>query len=93
MLTHPPEGSPIPDLAAQLGLQAGVTKPAFGYPFPALYGSFAGLWATMKTYGGRWNGRDRCMEFGNWAAMEAALRAVIELRGLSKPAPGPTRSG
>lgn len=85
MLTDPPKGSPIPDLAAQLGLQAGVTKPAFGYPFPALYGSFVGLSALMKAYGARWNGRDRCMEFRNWAAMEAALKAAIELGAVRRP--------
>lgn len=77
MLTHVPDGSPIPDLAARLGLRAGVTKPDFGYPFPAVYGSMVGLSAVLKRHGGKWNARSRCMEFQNWAALEDALRAAV----------------
>lgn len=81
MLTMTPDGSPIPDLAARLGLRAGVTRPDFGYPFPAVYGSMAGLSAVLKRYGGKWNARSRCMEFASWAALEEALRAAVAERG------------
>lgn len=81
MLTAVPDGSPIPDLAARLGLRAGVTKPDFGYPFPALYGSMAGLSAVLKRHGGKWNARSRCMEFTSWAALEDALRVAFQERG------------
>lgn len=77
MLTTMPDGSPIPDLAARLGLSAGMTEPDFGYPFPALYGSFTGLSAVLKRHGGKWNARNRCMQFPHWAALESALRAAL----------------
>lgn len=81
MLTAVPDGSPIPKLAARLGLRAGVTKPDFGYPFPALYGSMVGLSAVLKQHGGKWNARSRCMEFTSWAALEEALRVALYERG------------
>lgn len=82
---HPTtKGSPIPDTAAQLGLPAGVTKPAFGYPFSALYGA-RGLFELMRAHGAKSNGRGRCVEFRNWAAIEAALRAAIELDAAGRP--------
>lgn len=81
MITHALDGSVIVDLAARLGLRAGVTKPDFGYPFPAVYGSMVGLSAVLRRYGGRWNARSRCTEFTSWAALEAALRAALAEKG------------
>jgi hypothetical protein len=68
----------IAALAQQLGCEAGeAMKGRSSYGRPGLIGNTFAIRESIKAAGARWDGENRAWTFDDWAALEAALLAII----------------
>lgn len=71
----------INTLAQRIGCIAGEAMPSrfnkSTYGRPGLIGNTFAIKDTLKEHGARWDGENKAWVFESWAALEAALTAII----------------